>query len=255
MSHASPRTHIQYGDSGLGPFISRDLVQFQSGEIGVLSEAGEGCTFFFYIKVTRGNPQGTELPIYARTIVPGNLMRRTSGSSGRLSPSLAAAEKPVGSGLTSGISTPKCARTPETCRLRGYNILVVEDNLVNQNVVRKQLQKLGCETYVANHGLEALEKVMQSKLYMKAVSDAYDLSVVLMDVEMPVMDGLKAAGEIRKLEAEGSLVGRIPIIAITANARPEQIKQMKEAGIDEVLNKPFRVPELVNKLEQVLERG
>ncbi|KAK6523050.1 hypothetical protein TWF281_002472 [Arthrobotrys megalospora] len=251
FSQASPRTHIQYGGSGLGLFISRELVQLQSGEIGVLSEAGKGCAFCFYIKVTRGEPQGTELPVYARTIVPGNQTKRNQGG---LSPPVGDGSRPVSPGIMTGATTPTNARTPDCKRLEGCRVLVVEDNLVNQNVVRKQLQKLGCETHVANHGLEALEKVMQSKLYMKAMSDAYDLTVILMDVEMPVMDGLKATGEIRKLEAEGSLVRRIPIIAVTANARPEQIRQMKEAGMDDVLSKPFRMPELVKKLEGVLER-
>ncbi|KAF3150708.1 hypothetical protein TWF569_004577 [Orbilia oligospora] len=232
FSQASPRTHIQYGGSGLGLFISRELVQLQSGEIGVLSEAGNGYAFCFYIKVTRGEPQCAELPVYARTIVP---------------------EKKMGGTL--GDCHHHWKMRLLDLRLEGCKVLVVEDNLVNQNVIRKQLQKLGCETYVANHGLEALEKVMQSKLYMKATGDAYDLTVILMDVEMPVMDGLKATGEIRKLEAEGSLVRRIPIIAVTANARPEQIKQMKEAGMNDVLSKPFRMPELVKKLEGVLGKG
>ncbi|KAF3918212.1 hypothetical protein ABW20_dc0107375 [Dactylellina cionopaga] len=250
FSQASPRTHIQYGGSGLGLFISRELVQLQSGEIGVLSEAGKGCAFCFYIKVARGEPQGAELPVYARTIVPGNLTKRTSGN---LSPPLAPASRSVSPNLAAGIAAATSSKTPNG-RLEGCRVLIVEDDLVNQNVIRKQLQKLGCETYVANHGLEALEKVMQSKLYMKATDDAYDLTVILMDVEMPVMDGLKATGEIRKLEAEGSLVRKIPIIAVTANARPEQIKQMRAAGMDDVLSKPFRMPELVTKLEHVLDR-
>ncbi|KAF3249214.1 hypothetical protein TWF128_007890 [Orbilia oligospora] len=253
FSQASPRTHIQYGGSGLGLFISRELVQLQSGEIGVLSEAGNGCAFCFYIKVTRGEPQCAELPVYARTIVPE---KKNGGNLGGLSPPLGdASPRPVSPGIMTGATTPINSRTSDFRRLEGCKVLVVEDNLVNQNVIRKQLQKLGCETYVANHGLEALEKVMQSKLYMKATGDAYDLTVILMDVEMPVMDGLKATGEIRKLEAEGSLVRRIPIIAVTANARPEQIKQMKEAGMNDVLSKPFRMPELVKKLEGVLGKG
>ncbi|KAF3255375.1 hypothetical protein TWF192_002730 [Orbilia oligospora] len=251
FSQASPRTHIQYGGSGLGLFISRELVQLHSGEIGVLSEAGNGCAFCFYIKVTRGEPQCAELPVYARTIVPGNQNKRNLG--GLSLPLGDASLRPVSPGIMTGATTPINSRTSDFRRLEGCKVLVVEDNLVNQNVIRKQLQKLGCETYAANHGLEALEKVMQSKLYMKATGDAYDLTVILM--EMPVMDGLKATGEIRKLEAEGSLLRRIPIIAVTANARPEQIKQMKEAGMNDVLSKPFRMPELVKKLEGVLGMG
>lgn len=162
--------------------------------------------------------------------------------------------RPVSSGIVTGATTPTNARTPDFRGLEGCKVLVVEDNLVNQNVIRKQLQKLGCETHVANHGLEALEKIMQSKLYMKAMGDAYDLTVILMDVEMPAIDGLKATGEIRKLEAEGSLIRRISIIAVTANVRPEQIRQMKEAGMDDILSMPFRMLELAKKLGCVLEK-
>ncbi|KAJ6261661.1 Hybrid signal transduction histidine kinase K [Drechslerella dactyloides] len=252
FSQASPRTHIQYGGSGLGLFISRELVQLQCGEIGVLSEAGKGCAFCFYIKGSRGEPQGTEIPAYARTIAPGSHTRR---SSLQLSSPFEPASRSGSPGVVSTVAEGNCSGTPDYKRLRGYQVLIVEDNLVNQKVVRKQLQKLGCNTHVANHGLEALEKVMQSKLYMKAAEDAYDLTVILMDVEMPIMDGLKATGEIRRLEAEGSLVRRIPIIAVTANARPEQIKQMRDAGMDDVLSKPFRMPELVSKLEHVLQNG
>ncbi|KAF3923833.1 hypothetical protein ABW21_db0203935 [Orbilia brochopaga] len=245
FSQASPRTHVQYGGSGLGLFISRELVQLQSGEIGVLSDAGQGCAFCFYIKATRGKPQGTEIPNYARTMVPH--IKRPSV---QVPSSLQSASRP-GSLAADGSAFP--GTTPDYKRLRGCRVLIVEDNLVNQKVVRKQLQKLGCETRVANHGLEALEKVMQSKLHTKAGEDSDDLNVILMDVEMPVMDGLQATAEIRRLQAEGLLVERIPIIAVTANARPEQIKQMKDAGMDDVLSKPFRMPELVSKLEHVLQ--
>ncbi|KAK6331239.1 hypothetical protein TWF696_003299 [Orbilia brochopaga] len=249
FSQASPRTHVQYGGSGLGLFISRELVQLQSGEIGVLSDAGKGCAFCFYIKATRGKPQDTEIPAHAQTVAP-HIKRPSVQLSIPLQPS----SRPGSPGVVPAaarISHPE--PTPELERLGGCRVLIVEDNLVNQKVVRKQLEKLGCETHVANHGLEALEKVMQSKLNTKAVEDAYDLHVILMDVEMPVMDGLQATGEIRRLQAEGLLVKRIPIIAVTANARPEQIKQMKDAGMDDVLSKPFRMPELVSKLEHVMQ--
>ena len=72
---------------------------------------------------------------------------------------------------------------------------------------------------------------------------AFDISVVLMDVEMPVMDGLTATKRIRELQSEGAIRCHVPIVAVTANARPEQVKEMMEAGVDDVLSKPFRVPE------------
>ena len=107
----------------------------------------------------------------------------------------------------------------------------MEDNIINQQVLGKQLKKAGCIVAIANHGLEALERVEQK---------VFD--VVLMDLEMPVMDGLEATQAIRKRESEGAgLLGqaiemgarggqRLPIIAVTANVRQEQINSAISAG-------------------------
>lgn len=69
--------------------------------------------------------------------------------------------------------------------------------------------------------------------------------------EMPVMDGLTCTKRIRQLEKEGSIVGHIPIIAVTANARDEQIQTAIEAGMDDVVSKPFRIPDLIPKIEEL----
>jgi CheY-like chemotaxis protein len=122
-------------------------------------------------------------------------------------------------------------------------------------VLKKQLLKLGYEVSIANHGVEALdflETTRFSKLHHEA-GDGVDLSVVLMDSEMPVMDGLTAVRRIREMEREGTLVEHVPVIAITANARIEQVDAALVAGMDDVVAKPFRVPELVAQIER-LER-
>ncbi|KAK6435847.1 hypothetical protein LTR95_007970 [Oleoguttula sp. CCFEE 5521] len=75
-----------------------------------------------------------------------------------------------------------------------------------------------------------------------------------MDQEMPVMDGLTCTRRIRELEREGKLRGHVPIIAVTANARSEQIKTALDAGMDDVVSKPFRIPELIPKIEELMER-
>lgn len=110
-------------------------------------------------------------------------------------------------------------------------VLLVEDNVINQQVLGKQLKKAGCIIDVANHGGEALELV-EKKLF----------DVVLMDLEMPVLNGLEATKAIRKREAAGEgLLGqamnlesrggaRLPIIAVTANVRQEQIDTALAAG-------------------------
>lgn len=75
-----------------------------------------------------------------------------------------------------------------------------------------------------------------------------------MDIEMPVMNGIEATQEIRRFQAEGLVTYHIPIIAITANARNEQIQTARDSGLDEVVSKPFLIPDLITKIEGFLGR-
>ncbi|TAJ15042.1 MAG: response regulator [Planctomycetota bacterium] len=122
---------------------------------------------------------------------------------------------------------PAAAATPAASSLR---VLVVEDNSVNQLLAVRMLQRMGHRTKVASNGAEALEL---------AQSEAFDL--VLMDVQMPVMDGLQAARELRRLQRGGRYV---PIVALTANAMPADREMCREAGMDDYLPKPVRAADL-----------
>lgn len=110
-------------------------------------------------------------------------------------------------------------------------ILLVEDNLVNQKVLAKQLRRLGHTVHIANHGEEALKIISKSRFWKRNNNAGLDLSVILMDWEMPVMDGLTATRRIRELEADGTITKHLSIIATTANARAEQIQTAFAAGI------------------------
>lgn len=114
-----------------------------------------------------------------------------------------------------------------------YHILLVEDNLINQKVLSKQLRNTGCTVHVANHGVEALEFLRTTTLWVDGpqVKNPNELSIILMDLEMPIMDGLTCTRRIRELEREGKLKGNVPIIAVTANARLEQMDLAIEAGM------------------------
>ncbi|WP_135077304.1 ATP-binding protein [Terasakiella sp. SH-1] len=113
-------------------------------------------------------------------------------------------------------------------------ILVAEDNDVNREIVRMYLEKMGHECVLAENGLEALGAVTQ---------DQFDL--ILMDMQMPEMDGLSATREIRKLSSE---LGAIPIIALTANALHEDRERCFEAGMTGFLAKPIKKKELEEAL-------
>ncbi len=123
-------------------------------------------------------------------------------------------------------------------RLNGH-VLVVEDNRVNQWVALGILHKLGLSVTIAGDGAEAL-KMLETK--------SFDL--VLMDVYMPVMDGLEATRRIRELERD--IQFRRPIIAMTAGAMEEDRQQCLAAGMDAVLTKPINVPAVVDTLKRYL---
>jgi CheY-like chemotaxis protein len=122
-------------------------------------------------------------------------------------------------------------------------------------VLQRQLQNHGIQTTVANHGGEALEALKASTFWASPQqSPLEDISVVLMDKEMPVMDGLQCTSQIRSLERQGKLKRHVPIIAVTANARSEQIATLLAAGMDDVVSKPFRIGELMPKIEELASK-
>lgn len=214
FSQASPRTHVQYGGSGLGLFISRELVELQGGEIGVSSRAGEGSTFAFYVKARRSTAPADTLNQSPSTGFPRPPTKRAF-SSGRV-------PRP---------SRPQVLITKKAVPKSSLKILIVEDNLVNQRVLQKQLRNLGCVVYVANHGGECLDQLRETNFWAGCEEDGKDLTVILMDLEMPVMDGLECARTIRKLQQEGSIVKHVPIIAVSANARLDQMDMALAAGM------------------------
>jgi CheY-like chemotaxis protein len=109
-------------------------------------------------------------------------------------------------------------------------VLLVEDNPINQKVALGFLAHLGWEADVANDGLEALDIVGHG-----------NYSIILMDCQMPRMDGYEATGRIRAMQRNGS---RVPIIALTAGAMPGDRERCLEAGMDDYLSKPIDVSRL-----------
>ena len=111
---------------------------------------------------------------------------------------------------------------------RPLQILLVEDNRINQMVASRLLEKMGHQVAIAGNGKIAVEWIMQNKA-----------DLIFMDLQMPVMDGLNAAIEIRKWEAEQSR-NPIPIIAATANTSEEDKNNAFAAGMNDFLSKPLR---------------
>ena len=125
---------------------------------------------------------------------------------------------------------------------KGMKILLVEDNLVNREIASLILTEFGFVIDTAENGKEAVEKFSASK--------AGDYDLILMDVQMPIMNGYEASKEIRKLK--NPQLANIPIIAMTANAFSEDIQAAKDAGMNSHIAKPIDIPKMIETLTEVL---
>ncbi len=135
--------------------------------------------------------------------------------------------------------TGKSIISHEKVELKDSAILLVEDNSINQKILMLSLNKVVKRIEVANNGKEALDKFGKSKF-----------DIILMDIQMPLMDGIVATRKIREVEA--SLNTRTPIIAITANALHGDRETCLEAGMDDYISKPFNSEDLLLKMKKLL---
>ena len=113
------------------------------------------------------------------------------------------------------------------------NILLVEDNILNQRIVTLTLKKFNHEVIIANNGVEAIDHFKKQ-----------NFDVVLMDIMMPVMDGLEATLKIREIESQNNIDKRTPIIALTANTMDNDKEECLSFGMDEFMTKPFDIEKL-----------
>ena len=192
----------RYGGAGLGLSISKRLVESMGGRIGAASTPGQGSEFWFEIDLPRVEVE----PVEAKP------------AEGKKNETRTAFPKP-GSAAHAGAG----------------QILVVEDNLVNQTVARRLLERLGYSCQIADNGCEAIR-----------MFDADDFVAILMDCQMPEMDGYEATVAIRTRESDS----RIPIIAMTANASHAARDHCFESGMDDFLSKPAQLSDLRRVLER-----
>ncbi|KAG9697124.1 histidine kinase, partial [Aureobasidium melanogenum] len=243
FAQASPKTYKTYGGSGLGLFISRGLAELQGGQIGVKSTAGVGSTFAFFIKTRRAEP-------------PAPASHRGSVASTEALTDVSNLPHAEGKQDVKVLTLSSVAEE-SNISVKDLHVLVCEDNKINQKVIAQQLRRLGVNSvHVADDGLAALNFLATTTFFSSTSSSpsAVPLSIILMDVEMPVMDGLGAVRRIRQLESRSDITTHVPVIAITANARPEQVAVALEAGMDEVVTKPFLVRELVPRMVALVQK-
>ncbi|GAA5891499.1 hypothetical protein JCM6882_004493 [Rhodosporidiobolus microsporus] len=258
FSQANPRSD-QYGGSGLGLYVSKKLIELHNGFIEVESRLGVGSIFSFSIPAERASPPSSPVNLptgTAMSMAPTARLKRpsTATETSKTAPlaSPTTIKRPLASPTMESTKAMKSGRmsvSPTSERKGPTRVLVVEDNLINQKVLLRQLKNAGFEVTVANNGQEALDEVAKDQDAARAKPDEYNpLSVVLCDIEMPVMGGLEFAQRVREGEREGKIDRRYPLCAVTGNAREEQQQQCRAAGFDDVATKPYKIDDVLFKI-------
>jgi CheY-like chemotaxis protein len=201
----------KYGGTGLGLAITKQLVVLMGGRVWVESKLGHGSTFHFTVRFG-----------CAKTTSPGGSDLREGGS---------LSHEPVAA-ATASISNPD---------FRSLHVLLAEDNVVNQRLALRMLEKRGHVVLVVNNGRDAVD-----------LASRYGFDLALMDVQMPEMDGLQATAAIRT--AEQTTGAHLPIVAMTAHALQGDEQRCLAAGMDGYMSKPVDARTLFATIEQVISR-
>ncbi|WAR54824.1 hypothetical protein PtB15_4B442 [Puccinia triticina] len=286
-------TQDQYGGSGLGLYVSHRLIENHGGFIEVMSTKGQGSVFSFVIPTKRSvRPPVTNSASYNQSVKRGFTRAINEEEVVEMQPAsalLPGGTIAAGSGINSRLPSPDIHPTPVTDQhlsspqrvitqpLRDEksmmrvsessqsipalerrdsgsqptHVLVVEDNTINVKVIKRQLTIKGYIVSVAMDGREAL-----NRLYADAsgTSDLPPIDIVLMDIQMPVMNGLEAITHLRAAEKAGEIKKRYPVIAVTGNARKEQTEQCLASGFDSICVKPYKIDDVQSRMEALLAK-
>ena len=218
-----------HGGTGLGLAITDQLVRLMGGRVGFESESGKGSLFWVELPLvlpgddTVAGLQDNVAESISKDRESARLERLTNPAASASAPTAGATEYPL----------------PVTYDLR---VLVAEDSEVNQFIIRELLAKWGIEIAVAANGLDAV----------KAFSEQ-EFDLILMDIQMPEMDGLEATRQIRAVQAAEGLHKDCEIVGLSAHAMSGDRERYMAEGMIEYLTKPIRTEELREVLDACLE--
>ncbi|KAF8597841.1 hypothetical protein BDV93DRAFT_499265 [Ceratobasidium sp. AG-I] len=244
FSQADSSTARRYGGTGLGLTICKNLVELMGGRIGLDSEEGQGTCAWFTVPFTKARDEtdGVSPPLGAATREETPVLDANSESALLLSQACLSSPLSrmdgnglLGSSLVNGMA-PRPAGSLQRPR-EGIWILVAEDNLINQQIALKTLRKMNFNAEAADNGKEVLTAMERR---------TYDL--VLMDCQMPEMDGYEATMCIRQLDSVE--MRSVPIVAMTASAIQGDREKCLNVGMSDYLSKPVKR----KALEAMLER-
>ena len=214
FSQADGSMARKYGGTGLGLNICVRLVELMGGRVWLDSEVGKGSTFHFTIQLLVAKPSPARDPVVHPEHLSDGAIAMAPANLSNLS--------------------------PPSREIKNLRVLLAEDNVINQTIAVRVLEKRGHVVTVAQNGQAALHA---------CETQSFDL--ILMDIQMPGMDGLEATAAIRKQEI--STGAHLPIIAMTAHALKGDRKRCIAAGMDGYVSKPIRTAELLAAIESVLQ--
>ncbi|MCY4330753.1 MAG: response regulator, partial [Endozoicomonadaceae bacterium] len=209
---ADSSTTRKFGGTGLGLAISIKLVNLMRGDIKVHSIKNYGSSFYFTLTFKRGSE---------KDLIEKDKRFPLSCSTSMLLPVIQ--------------DKNWSAENPSDAAFSNLSILVVEDNLINQEVVAGLLESMGIHVTITGNGYDAIEYVRK-----------YSFDLILMDIQMPGMDGYETAEKIHNLPGKSKL----PVIAVTAHTAPADCKKCIKKGMVDHISKPL----MISKLETILKK-